>query len=175
MLRPKAMLGIVIAVIFAGVAPGTHGQQLGTSWRVFVDVEGRCPWTPTAASPVFCRHTIFGNVAAGNFHLPFRPWGIAYAFNCGSRARNFVAAIGLINLDSFFRETEFSRHAIRGSGFYMETGRANESWRHIIPAYRATENVELSTICAFHVRAVYGRASVVARFVPPVPTAGPPP
>ncbi len=168
-LRPLGFgtLAVITVVLVLWPAPA-----LGKSHRsspIFAEAQGRCPLVPVSGSPLYCRHTIYGNVSIGDFPLPFRPWGIAYAYNCGAKPGSFRAAVGVVNLDGYFPETNFNRQGKSQRGYYMETGRANKSWHQIIPAYRAIENIELDTTCSFHVRAVYGNARIVAKYVPAIP------
>lgn len=161
----------VITGIIAGASSPVQaaGHTSPPSHAAFVDAHGVCPRHPTPGSSTVCRTTRAGNAVAGTFNLPFRPWGITYAYNCGRHAGDFYVVLGLPSMDGQMPETGFSRHGRSGRGYYMETGRADQSW-HTLPSYwRNPDNIEILSTCSWHVRAILGTTAVVARYVPAIP------
>lgn len=136
---------------------------------VFVDAQGTCPLRGSAHVASVCRITKIGNAVAGLFDWPYRPWGVAYAFNCGPKPGDFYLVVGLPNLDGMMPETGFDRRGRTGRGHYMETGRGDQTLHNLPAVYRSPLNLEIASTCTWHVRAVLGASHLVAGYVPPVP------
>src|SRR5436305_4689708 len=101
---------LCIAPIFAGLSEAQGQMGRVRSTPVIVDAQARCPLRPSANAPGWCKLTRAGNGVTGLFHLPFKPWGIAYAYTCGRAAGNFYVVVGLPILDGQMPETGFLRH-----------------------------------------------------------------
>lgn len=97
---------------------------------------------------------------------PFKPWGIAYAYNCGHHPGDFSGVIFESLIAAELPYTTFSAHGTRGRGVRMETG----STSHIVgPDGKQAGNIlnlHLKTTCSWHVRAVAGPKAAVQLDIP---------
>ena len=86
---------------------------------VLAEAGGICP--PRVVyirTPTECRVTKQWNGATPMFNTPRREWGVAYAFNCGTRARDFFFDERLPGMDHMALPGPLL-HAKHGSGYLM--------------------------------------------------------
>ena len=175
---PATMIRVIpLAVLLAGCAVGSVASKAPKPARpvVLVDNQGTCPLKVGArpSSEDTCRWSreYRSNGVSDNFVLPRVPWGIAYAYNCKGKG-DFYAVVGVPNDDGLLPETQFYRSAPRGRGYVMETGKGIVSLDTMPKYLRIWEDIEILSSCHWHVRAVVGKAAVVARYVPALPSPG---
>lgn len=147
---------------------------------VFLEARATCfpyesilePWAPAVSrsgTSWVCRTNKFSNAATGGFAPPRGDWGIAYAYNCGKRASEFIVAVGDPGFDVLLPRTYAWEHKRQGSGFYMETKWRMAALKSVPLLYRTQVELYIATPCTFHIRAVLGGAAVVSHYVPPLP------
>jgi hypothetical protein len=106
------------------------------------------------------------------FNTPRRQWGVAYAFNCGSRARDFSFAEWLPGMDHVAIPGIY-HHARKGSGYTMiARSRTLAVLKGIPPQFKVDGtlmSVAVASPCTWHVKAILGSQQDVASAVPPIP------
>jgi hypothetical protein len=143
------------------------GQQRKPG-SILVDAYGLCPDQLVGKASNGCRWQRHGGVLAGYFRSPKGPWGIAYAYNCGTPKRKFSFIVTFPNLDdSDVPRSQLSGGGSRGKGYLMETKRVSTAG--IPTQYNSSEALEVSGSCAWHVRVVLGSATTVKQQIPRVP------
>jgi hypothetical protein len=138
-------------------------------------MEGSEPTAPRSVPknrPWLCKTTRYANAVTAS--LPFDPldvpWGIAYAYNCGAKARDFRFGVANEGFDAAVMNSGPWLTGRQGRGYYMETKQTllalygtPELYRHVVELYVLSN-------CAWHLRAVRGAATVVRNEVPSIPS-----
>jgi hypothetical protein len=143
---------------------------------VFSESYGTCPMRFVRRANDVCFLTKSGNAVAGTFGTRKKPWGVAYAFNCGSRPKDFYLVVGLPNLDGDLPTTSMLRRGRTDRGFHLELNayRAVQNL-NLVNGWGLLEGIYIKSTCTWHVRAVAsGNPRIVARYIPPVPAVGHP-
>ncbi len=161
---PVIVLMLVVAHVTAGASLAR--QHLVAS-PVFVDAQGQCPLQPIATSADVCQKTRAGNAVAGTFPARHRPWGVAFAYDCGNKPRGFWVLVGLPAMDGQLPSTGIYRGGRRGHGYHMMTPAAIRDLRSVPSYWSGLENIEIRRTRAWHLRAIAGNAGIVRRYVPP--------
>ena len=140
---------------------------------VLADVKAICPLNVVYVStPRACQFARVWNATTPSFKTPRRTWGVAYAFNCGSRPRQFRVDTRLTAMDHMGVPGEVT-HARHGRGYFMISGRTmKEMIKAVPPEYKADAGeiaVVIASRCTWHVKAILGSRKQVAAAIPPVP------
>lgn len=167
-LAAVVLILVTVAVVTAraGVGPlalnsGPHRPHL------FIESYGRCPGhRPDKWPRPVCLWYKHFNATGGLLNPRTGPWGIAYSFNCGTKPGRFQAEVVFPDADGGFDSAMISRHALRGSGYHMETI-ANNTSR--LPYWDQSEGIGIRSTCAWHVRAVEGSRRQVKARIPSLP------
>jgi hypothetical protein len=173
--RTGALLGAI--VILSLVLTGC-GQSVSSATnpppKVLAEASGICPnhviygKTP----PPACISARDWNGSSPIFKTPHRQWGVAYAFNCGSRAQDFSVDARLPGMDHM-RIPGPQSHAVHGSGYAVFTKRQMTDLLAGVPPDFAVDGHEMqlmvATACTWHVKAILGAKGDVAAAVPPIP------
>jgi hypothetical protein len=171
------MLPLLVGAMPAGsltakVMAATPSDASAPSSPILVDASGKCP-KEGLGDPRICWKSKFGNAESGDFHIPEHdPWGIAWSYHC-TKPGDFWVVVHLPGMDGFIPPTGIFRHGRRGRGYKMETNNWQASREALSnPYWWSPQNLVINSACSWHVRAVKGSASVVARYVPPIPPRG---
>lgn len=137
-----------------------------------------CPLQPVYRNmPPACRWQHAWNGMTPIFTTPHRQWGVAYAFNCGSRARDFSFAEWLPGMDHVALPGIY-RHARHGSGYaVVPRSRLIAVLKGIPPQFKVDGelmSIAIASPCTWHVKAILGSRQDVASAVPPIPAMKPP-
>ncbi|MGH2447407.1 MAG: hypothetical protein ACRDFS_02210 [Chloroflexota bacterium] len=166
MLRSAFLHVAPLILLFA--LQGCGSSSSPSRGHIFNEAYGRCPLTSsTAGIAEVCGLRFNFNANAGIFHVRKSRWGIAYAFNCGRKPRDFYLQVAYANNDGGFGESSIVRHGRLGRGVKMET--LTDHIAPGLPAYDHAEEIELETSCSWHVRAVRGSKAEVKAKIPPAP------
>jgi hypothetical protein len=168
----STLLVVPVMMALAGCGTGATASH-HASPVVVAEAEARCPIHLVYKSlPRGCWYTRAWNGATASFTTPLRQWGVAYAFNCGSRPREFSFVARLPGMDHtglFGRDIR----ARRGSGYRMYSRSQMVALRRGVPRelkFDADQLViDVASECTWHVKAVLGSRQDVASAVPPVP------
>jgi len=163
----RRLLAVLLLLFVAQGAAGTSlARHPATASPVIIDAHGKCPLTPIATSAAECRTTRAGNAVAGTFPTRHRPWGVAFAYDCRGTRRGFWVYVGLPAMDGQLPDTGFYRGGERGSGYHMMTPAAISDLQSVPSYWAGLESIEISSTCAWHLRAIAGTAAIVRRYIP---------
>jgi hypothetical protein len=140
---------------------------------VLAQAEGICPsYVVYVPAPDACQLTHQWNGTTHIFSTPHRQWGVAYAYNCGSRAREFSFDERLTAMDHMAIAGVY-RHTRSGAGYVMISKRRMTDLVKAVPQEfkgdDAYMEVDIASPCTWHVKAILGSQHDVAQAVPPVP------
>lgn len=176
--KPRAgvLLIALLAVAALATLPGCGRPRAAarhTSPVVLAEAQGICPTHVVyGTTPDACRLTHWWNAATPLFTTPRRLWGVAYAFNCGSRAGDFGFDARLTAMDHMVVPGG-SRHARSGTGAFMIPAHTMVELLKSVPQEfkgdGAYTEVDIASACTWHVKAVLGTRQDVVASIPPVP------
>lgn len=174
MIRMATITGVLsIAVLLvAGCGTATLSPHRHTG-VILADASGICPTREVYTNlPPQCSYAHAWNGTTPSFTTPHRQWGVAYAFNCGARARDFSFVERLPGMDHMALPSTY-RHARQGSGYTMISRRTMiELLREVPVPFKvdgALMEVNVASACTWHVKAILGSKGDVASAVPPIP------
>ena len=177
MKRFTALLTLALICPFLPAVAGASADGASPDPTIIVEAQARCPLHPMnhkGPLSVFCRTSRRGNAMTDDFYNPTHPFGIAYSYNCGAKKRPFGIAVGLPGADLGVKETAIWLNRKQGSGYEMVTQQTLDNLTYLPPPnWTSVMDVEMSTLCAFHVVVVDGDETATAAHVPPIPTFGP--
>ena len=170
-------LAIAVLLLQCGCGAGTHTARHRSPVRLS-DATAICPLHAVYRNlPPACRWQHAWNGMTPIFTTPRRQWGVAYAFNCGSRPRDFSFAEWLPGMDHVALPGTY-RHARHGSGYTMiARSRMSAVLKGIPPQFKVDGTlmaVAVASPCTWHVKAILGSRQDVASAVPPIPAEKPP-
>lgn len=179
-MSPHRVSGFVLPVaaltmlgVLAGCGSGS-GVSHARAPVLLAQAKGICPMQVVynVKLPPECRFSRFWNGFSPVFKTPRRQWGVAYAFDCGTRARDFSFDAIMQGMDHMGVQGP-SLHARHGSGYTMiSRNRMIGLIRNVPPEYKMDSEqmaIQISSPCTWHVKALLGSRTAVASSVPAVP------
>lgn len=169
-----ALVAIPCLALQAGCSlPGQSAQPHRARPVLLAEAQGICPLHQIdVQSPLACRFSRVGNGATMSFDSPRRLWGVAYAFNCGSRAQNFAFVERLPGMDHMGLPA-IVRHGKQGSGYTMISKQQMMTLLNAVPHNfefdGAYTEVDVNSSCTWHVKAILGSRQDVISAIPSVP------
>ena len=178
-----SLLCLVSLVLSGSSVRVVSGAQVENRGPVTLDAQAQCPlvldgsdepYEPAHLPPHLswmCKITRYANGITDwiGFDPLKLPWGIDYAYNCGSHAGMFKFGIGNTGFDTAVSNSGRWLTGREGRGTFMETKDTLAPLYGTPPFYRTVVVLYALSGCAWHLRAVRGNASVVSRHVPPLP------
>lgn len=171
MARAAASSALVLLLAGCGFASGAAKQDAPV---LLAQAGGICPLKVVynTTLPTECVYDRSWNGATHVFSTPRRLWGVAYAFNCGARARDFSFVARLPGMDHMALPGA-ETHARRGSGYVMFSRQRMLDFLAGVPPEYSFDGkqmtIDLATPCTWHVKAILGSRSDVSAAVPAVP------
>lgn len=169
---------LTIWLVAAFLAALTGCDAIGKSTQahqavVLAEAQGICPdHIVYMRTPDACQLTHEWNGTTRLFSTPRRLWGVAYSYNCGSRAREFTFVERLTAMDHMIIPGAYE-HTRSGSGYVMISRRKMIDLLRAVPLQfkgdGAYMEVDVASPCTWHVKAIRGSRHDVAQAVPPVP------
>lgn len=170
--------GILAAVVMPVLLFQTGCRFIGGSAHrdtpvVLAEAQGICPTHQVDVSgPIACRSSRISNGGTIDFTSPRQEWGVAYAFNCGTRARDFAFVERLPDMDHMGLRG-IVRHGKRGSGYTLISKQQMITLLNAVPqTYKfdaGYTEVDVNSPCTWHVKAILGSKQDVTAAIPPIP------
>lgn len=169
----RTLLWTILFLSLAGCSAGGSSSQGRSAPVLLAEARARCPAQVVYKTlPRGCQYTRSWNGATSVFKTPHRLWGVAYAFNCGSRPGGFSFDARMPGMDHMALPGP-EQHAKRGSGYVMfSRSKMLNMLSGVPPEYKMDGNlmvIDLATTCTWHVKAILGSQHHVQSAVPPVP------
>lgn len=164
------LLASVLIFILVGCSATRSSDPAGL---LVAEAHGVCPSDMVNGRiPLQCRLSRIWNGTTPLFKTPLRQWGVAYAFNCGSRPRRFSFAELLPGMDHMSLPGVYVR-ARQKAGSFMISKKQMVNLLKTIPAQFTVDgkytSVVVETPCTWHVKAILGTPTQVRAAIPPIP------